>query len=153
MLDKMKASVLHGIADVRCEMVDVPKIEADEVLVNVKYAGICGSDLPRAMISGLSGNAQYPLILGHEFSGQIAEVGDKVTSYKTGDKVTVAPLVPCGHCEYCKSGNYGLCGDYQIIGTRVNGAFAEFVKVKADHLLKLPEGLDYETAAGLNRQR
>lgn len=149
MLDKMKASVLHGIADVRCEMVDVPKIEADEVLVNVKYAGICGSDLPRAMISGLSGNAQYPLILGHEFSGQIAKVGDKVTSYKIGDKVTVAPLVPCGHCEYCKSGNYGLCGDYQIIGTRVNGAFAEFVKVKAEHLLKLPEGLDYETAAGI----
>lgn len=149
MSNKMKASVLHGIGDVKCEMVDVPEIAADEALIKVKYAGICGSDLPRSMVSGLSGNAAYPLILGHEFSGQIVKTGEKVTEFQAGDKVAVAPLVPCGHCEYCKSGNFGLCGDYEIIGTRVNGAFAEFVKVKPEHLLKLPEGLDYETAAGI----
>lgn len=149
MLNKMNASVLYGVGDIRFEQVEIPTIEVDEVLVKVKYAGICGSDLPRAMISGLSGNTKYPLILGHEFSGEIAKIGDSVKSFNLGDKVAVAPLLPCGTCEYCKSGNYGLCADYQIIGTRVNGAFAEYVKVKQGHLLKLPDGLDYQTAAGI----
>ena len=66
-----------------------------------------------------------------------------------GDRVAVSPLVPCGKCEYCKEGYYGLCEDYKIIGTRVNGAMAEYVKVPQDSVLKIPDSLDYETAAGI----
>ncbi|MCC0642724.1 MULTISPECIES: galactitol-1-phosphate 5-dehydrogenase [unclassified Clostridioides] len=149
MANKMRASVLYDIGDVRYEMVDIPEITDGEVLVNVKYVGICGSDLPRSMVSGLSGGTAYPLILGHEFSGEVAKIGSKVKNIKVGDRVAVAPLVPCGECGYCKEGNFGLCNDYNIIGTRVNGALAEYVKVPEEHILKLPNTLDYETAAGI----
>ncbi len=149
MNNKMKAAVLYGIGDIRNEMVDIPDINENEVLINVKYVGICGSDLPRAMISGLSGNTKYPLILGHEFSGKIVKVGEDVNRLMVGDRVAVSPLVPCGKCEYCKEGYYGLCEDYKIIGTRVNGAMAEYVKVPQDSVLKIPDSLDYETAAGI----
>lgn len=149
MNNKMKAAVLYGIGDIRNEMVDIPDINENEVLINVKYVGICGSDLPRAMISGLSGNTKYPLILGHEFSGKIVKVGENVNRLMVGDRVAVSPLVPCGKCEYCKEGYYGLCEDYKIIGTRVNGAMAEYVKVPQDSVLKIPDSLDYETAAGI----
>lgn len=149
MNNKMRAAVLYGIGDIRNEMVDIPNISDDEVLINVKYVGICGSDLPRAMISGLSGNTEYPLILGHEFSGEIVEIGNNVSKFRKGDRVAVAPLVPCGSCEYCREGHYGLCEDYKIIGTRVNGAMAEYVKVPEESVLKLPDNLDYETAAGI----
>lgn len=149
MADKMRASVLYNVGDVRYEMVDIPEIAEKEVLVNVKYVGICGSDLPRSMVSGLSGNTAYPLILGHEFSGEVAKVGDRVKNIRVGDRVTVAPLVPCKKCDYCKNGNFGLCDDYNIIGTRVNGALAEYVRVPEEHILKLPDTLDYETAAGI----
>lgn len=149
MAEKMKAAVLYGIGDVRCESVHVPEITAGEVLIRVKYVGICGSDLPRSMISGLTGNTAYPLILGHEFSGAIAKVGADVSKFRTGDRVTVAPLVPCGTCEFCRAGDYGLCDHYRIIGTRVDGAMAEYVKVPEAHVLKLPDSVDDRTAAGI----
>lgn len=149
MADKMRAVVLYNIGDVRYEMVDIPEIKEKEVLVNVKYVGICGSDLPRSMVSGLSGNTAYPLILGHEFSGEVVKVGEKVKNINIGDRVTVAPLVPCRECNHCKKGDFGLCDDYNIIGTRVNGALAEYVRVPEEHILKLPNTLDYETATGI----
>ncbi|MBK1813646.1 galactitol-1-phosphate 5-dehydrogenase [Clostridium sp. YIM B02505] len=143
---KMKAAVIHGIGDIRFEMIDIPKIGENDVLVKVKYAGICGSDLPRAMVSGAR---KYPLVLGHEFCGEIAEIGTAVNGFKVGDRVAVAPLIPCGQCEYCKAGNYGLCEDYNIIGTGSDGAFAEYTKVPKEHILKISDELDFETAAGI----
>ena len=145
----MKAAILYGIGDIRTEFTEIPAINDNEALVKVKYVGICGSDLPRAMISGLSGNASYPIILGHEFSGEIASIGKNVNNFKIGDRVVVAPLIPCGECNYCKEGAYGLCEHYKIIGTRTNGAMAEYVKVPKQHLIKIPENLDFETAAGI----
>jgi L-iditol 2-dehydrogenase len=143
---EMKAAVLHSLGNILTEMVNIPQIGRDEVLIKVKYCGICGSDVPRSMISGAR---KYPLILGHEFAGEVAEVGDNVDHLKVKDKVVVAPLVPCGGCEHCKATNYGLCDNYNIIGTGSNGAFAEFVKVPKDHVLQIPDNLDFETAAGI----
>lgn len=142
----MKAAVIHALKDIRCEQVPIPAIGADDVLVKVKYAGICGSDLPRAMISGAR---KYPLILGHEFSGEVVRCGAAVTDIAVGSRVAAAPLIPCGDCEYCRAGNYGLCEQYNIIGTGSNGAFAEYVRVPAAHIVKLPAELDFETAAGI----
>lgn len=149
MSEKMRAAVLHAVGDIRNELVDIPQISAKEVLIRVRFVGLCGSDLPRSMKSGLSGNTAYPLILGHEFSGEIAAVGSEVHAFKPGDRVAVAPLVPCGTCEYCQEGAYGLCEDYKIIGTRVDGALAEYVKVPEMSVLHLPDSVDDETAAGI----
>ncbi|MFD1449070.1 galactitol-1-phosphate 5-dehydrogenase [Oceanobacillus profundus] len=143
---KMKASVLHSLGNFKTEMVDIPKISHNEVLIKVKYAGICGSDVPRSIISGAR---KYPLILGHEFAGEVAEVGSNVDSLRAEDRVVVAPLVPCGECEHCKASDYGLCDNYNIIGTGSNGAFAEYVKVPKEHVLKIDDKLDFETAAGI----
>jgi L-iditol 2-dehydrogenase len=142
----MRAAVLHSLGDIREEVVNIPEITKDEVLIKVKYCGICGSDVPRAMVSGAR---RYPLILGHEFCGTVAETGDNVRNVKNGDRVVVAPLVPCGTCKYCKASDYNLCEDYMIIGTGTNGAFAEYVKAPANHVLLIDERLDMETAAGI----
>ena len=143
---KMEAAVLHSLGEFRTEMVDIPIINNEEVLIKVKYCGICGSDIPRAMVSGAR---MYPLILGHEFTGVVAEVGDNVRHLNPGDRVVVAPLIPCGTCEYCASSDYGLCEEYNIIGTGSNGAFAEFVVAPKKHVLRIEDSLDFETAVGI----
>lgn len=143
---KMKAAVLHSLRHFETEMVDIPTIDDDEVLIKVKYCGICGSDVPRSMISGAR---KYPLILGHEITGEVVEIGDQVDHINVNDRVVVAPLVPCGKCEHCRATNYGLCDNYNIIGTGSNGAFAEYVKAPQGHVIPIPDHLDYESAAGI----
>ena len=102
----MKAGVLHAREDIRYEEVETPVPKAGEVLVKVKYSGICGSDVPR--VNG-DGAHFYPIILGHEFSGVVEEVGEGVTKVKKGQRVAGAPLVPCMKCEDCMKGDYALC--------------------------------------------
>lgn len=143
---KMKAAVLHSLGEFRTETVNIPVITNEEVLIKVMYCGICGSDVPRSMVSGAR---KYPLILGHEFTGIVAEIGGNVDHIKLGDRVVVAPLIPCGSCEYCLSVDYGLCEYYNIIGTGSDGAFAEFVKAPRNHVLRIEDSLDFETAAGI----
>lgn len=143
----MKASVLHEPGKFVYEDVPVPTLGENDVLIKVAYAGICGSDLPRGV--NINGARKYPLILGHEFSGTITEIGSKVDSHKVGEKVAVAPLIPDPNSPYTKAGEYGLSDNYNIIGTGSNGAFAEFVKVPEGHVISLPDNLDLETAAGV----
>jgi len=144
---KMEAAVLHSLGEFYTELVDIPSINEDEVLIRVKYCGICGSDIPRAMSHGAR---KYPLILGHEFAGVVTKKGQNVDHIEIGDRVVVAPLIPCHKCEYCLSSDYGLCEDYTIIGTGSNGAFAEYVKAPKNHVLQLDDRIDFETAAGLS---
>lgn len=122
----MKAAVLHAKGDLRYEEYPTPVIGDNEVLVKVKVAGICGSDIPRVNL----GTAHYfPIVLGHEFSGEIVETGKDVTTLKQGDRVSCAPLLPCMKCEDCQKGNYSLCKNYSFIGSREQGGFAEYVKL------------------------
>ncbi|MPW25371.1 alcohol dehydrogenase catalytic domain-containing protein [Alkalibaculum sp. M08DMB] len=144
---KMLASILYGPGDIRCEETCIPEIGSTDVLIKVAYAAICGSDLPRSQNE--NGARRYPLILGHEFSGNIAEIGKDVTKVKIGDKVAVAPLIPDPKSEYSKAGEYGLSDNYNIIGTGSNGAFAQYVKVPEEHVVLVPDSLDLETAAGI----
>lgn len=146
MKKKMKAAVLNDLKDFKIEMVNIPTIGNNDVLIKVKYCGICGSDVPRAMVSGAR---KYPIILGHEFAGEIVEIGSSVSNLNLGERVVVAPLIPCKNCQHCKTGDYGLCNNYNIIGTGSDGAFAEYVKVPSDHVLPIDDALDYETAAGI----
>lgn len=142
----MKAWVLHNINDFRWETVEDPAIKEDEVLLNVKAAGICGSDIPRIFYTG---TYSYPLIPGHEFAGIVAAVGKNVSSEWMNRRVGVFPLIPCHSCGPCQNGQYEMCRHYSYLGSRRNGAFAEYVSVPAENLIELPKEVSYEQAAML----
>lgn len=140
----MYAGVVHGPFDIRYEQIEMPQPKPGEVLVKVKYTGICGSDIPR-----VNGNAChfFPIVLGHEFSGTIAAVGQGVTDRKAGDRVAGVPLVPCMVCEDCRRGNFSLCKHYSFIGSRRNGSFAEYVALPAENTVLIGQTTDFETGA------
>ena len=140
----MKAGVVHAREDIRFEDIEKPVPKAGQVLIKVKYTGICGSDVPR-----VNGDAChfYPNVLGHEFSGVIEEVGEGVTSLKTGDRVAGVPLVPCLECEDCQKGNYSLCKHYSFIGSREFGSFAEYVVVPEKNAVKFEDEGSFEQGA------
>lgn len=142
----MKAWVLHDIDDLRYEAVDCPAISDSEVLVEVKAAGICGSDVPRIYRTGAH---THPLIPGHEFSGIVTECGNRVDSSLMDARVGVFPLIPCRQCEPCKKHQYEMCRNYNYLGSRRDGGFAEFVAVPAENVIRLPDSVSYEEAAML----
>jgi L-iditol 2-dehydrogenase len=142
---KMAAAVLRAPGDLRFEQVDVPAdLADDEVLVKVMAAGICGSDIGRVMVTG---TYRFPTIPGHEFAGHVAKIGKSVSSVVVGDRVAVAPLLPCMKCESCYKGNYSLCDNYSFLGSRTDGGFAQFVKAPSRNLVKFPASISYEEAA------
>lgn len=143
-MDKMQALLVYGSGDVRCERIDIPQCSEDEVLIKVQACGICGSDLPRALDGGVH---FFPIVLGHEFSGDIVKVGSLVESVKVGDRVTAAPLLPCGKCKYCQLGQPAMCEAYSFIGSRKNGAMAEYVAIKAANVVKLADTVEYAAGA------
>lgn len=140
----MKALVITGISKVELQDLEIPKYKEDEVLIRVKYCGICGSDIPRALDGGVH---SFPIVVGHEFSGQVVEVGANVTDVAVGDRVTAGALLPCGKCEACQQGRPAMCTNYGFIGSRQNGAMAEYVAVKAQNVVKLPDEVDYQEGA------
>ena len=146
MVINMKAWVLHGINDLRLEELNSPIIGEKEVLLAVKAAGICGSDIPRVFYTE---TYSYPLIPGHEFSGQIAAVGANVDPKWQGQSVGVFPLIPCYSCLPCQRGQYEMCRQYSYLGSRRDGGFAEYVAVPEKNLILLPETVSYEEAAML----
>ena len=142
----MKAWVLQDIGDIRFEDIGSPEPGEGEVLIRVKAAGICGSDVPRTFDTGAH---RMPLILGHEFSGEVVETGEGVDHSWSGKRVGIFPLIPCRKCEQCMNERYELCRNYDYLGSRSNGAFAEYVTVPADNLIELPENASFEEAAML----
>lgn len=140
----MKAGVIYGRDDLRFEEVPKPVIEAGEVLVKVRATGICGSDIPRVLGDGAH---FYPIVIGHEFSGEVVEVGNAVTTLKIGDRVAGVPLVPCMKCEDCLKGSYSQCKHYSFIGSREQGSFAEYVKVPEKNAVKFDESVSFEQGA------
>lgn len=142
----MKAWVLYGIDDIRYENIDRPVLNRQEVLVEVKAVGICGSDIPRIYQNG---TYSFPTVPGHEFSGVVAETGQEVDTKWKGARVGVFPLIPCGKCIPCKNKQYEMCRSYGYIGSRQDGAFAEYVAVPVSKLILLPENVSFEAAAML----
>lgn len=140
----MQALVLAE--DKRLEFTDISppaKMGAESVLVRVAYAGLCGSDLPRAF----EGKAyHYPLIMGHEISG-VVERSFKGSLYSPGDRVVVFPLLPCRRCAACQTGDFAQCEDYDYFGSRRDGGFAELLEVPEGSLLPIPDHLELLHAA------
>lgn len=143
-MTSMKAAVLYGQGDLRIKDVPVPEIGDDEVLVKVMATGVCGSDLPRVLGTAAF---NYPIILGHEFSGVIADVGQGVTGVVVGERMAGIPLLPCYKCRDCQSGNFAQCRHYSFIGSRVSGSWAEYVKLPARNVITLPDGVSFEEGA------
>lgn len=140
----MKAGVLYGDEDIRIEDIPTPEIGENELLVKVRMTGICGSDIPRVLHKGAH---FYPIVLGHEFSGEVVKLGEKVSNFAVGDRVSGVPLVPCMACADCQKGNYSLCKHYTFIGSRINGSFAEYIKLPACNAVKFDNSVSFEQGA------
>ncbi|HMR48561.1 MAG TPA: galactitol-1-phosphate 5-dehydrogenase [Arachnia sp.] len=132
-----------GVRELTRVSVLVPECGPADVLVRVAYCGICGSDVPRYFDGGVH---SFPQVLGHEFSGVIATVGSEVTRVAPGDRVAVAPLVPCHTCPECRAGRPALCPNYSFIGSRQQGALAEYVRVPELNVVPVGD-LDLKVAA------
>lgn len=143
-MKSMLAAVLHKPGDMRLEQVPVPEIGDQEVLISVKRCGICGTD-PHIYRGHFP--VPYPLVQGHEFSGEVVAVGSSVRSVAPGDKVTADINISCGRCFYCRMGQKLFCADIRQIGVHIDGAFAEYVKAPEVNIYKLPETMTWEEAA------
>lgn len=140
----MKAGVVHAREDIRYEEIEKPVPKKGQVLIKVKYTGICGSDIPRVNEDACH---YYPNVLGHEFSGTVEAIGEGVTKVKIGDRVAGVPLVPCLECEDCQKGDYSLCKHYSFIGSREYGSFAEYVVVPEKNAVKFDDEVSFEQGA------
>ncbi len=148
----MKAAFLYGPKDIRIKEVDIPTIGDNDVLLKVKSAAICGTDI-RMINNGYKGiSEEAPRILGHEISGTIEKIGKNVQKYKPGMRVAVGPNMGCGICDQCVSGNTHLCADYNALGINLDGGFAEYVKipeaaVRQGNIVELGESVSFDEAA------
>jgi alcohol dehydrogenase/L-iditol 2-dehydrogenase len=146
---KMKAVVKYGQENGMVELreVDIPKIGPNDVLLEVKAAGICGSDI-EMWRHHFTYKVNTPVIQGHEFCGVIVEVGEGVKGYHEGDKViSETSAYVCGKCRFCRSGFYNMCPDRLGYGYGTDGAFTNYVKVRQEILHRMPDSLSFEEAA------
>ena len=151
----MKAAVWYGKEDIRIMDIAEPVLAKDQVKIRVRWCGICGSDVHEyrdgpMIISKkphpLTGKSS-PIILGHEFSGDVVAVGEKVKKIAVGDRVTINCLIYCGECPFCRLGEYNMCLRLATVGLAWDGAFAESVVVPEYTVLKLPDPVTYEMAS------
>ncbi len=151
----MKAAVWHGYKDLRIEEVAQPAPGAGQVKIKVDWAGICGTDrheyegpnfIPVERPHRLTGRTA-PLIIGHEFSGTIVELGEDVSGWNVGDRVTANGSLTCGSCEACRSGRYNICQRLGFLGVGDDGAFADYVVVEAAKLFAIPDEVTSRQAA------
>ena len=141
----MLAARYHGIGQIRVEHLPQPECGPGQSLVKVVYAGICGSDL-HIYRKGMFVST-IPEIMGHEFSGVVAQVGPGVTTLQPGDQVVGDPRVSCGTCPWCRTGAYNLCPALGFIGEVRPGCFAEYLVLEANKLIKIPAAVELRRAA------
>ncbi|MCH1981460.1 alcohol dehydrogenase catalytic domain-containing protein [Ruminococcus sp. OA3] len=141
----MKAAVLTDWNHLEIKEVPDLSLGDQEVLIRVAYTGICGSDIHSFV--GRHPLAHKGMILGHEFSGTVEKTGPRCEEIPAGAKVCAHIIQPCGHCDACKKGNFNLCRSLKVLGTQVEGTFAEYVKVRKERVLLLPETADLKACA------
>lgn len=156
----MKAVIKTGYDPGMIKYTDIkkPEVGADDVLIKVKAAGICGSDLPLFYGKIEGKTVPYPIVIGHEFAGEICEVGERVTEWKIGDRVVSDNTgYVCGKCHACATGQYLFCAHRKGMGNDMDGGFAEYVKIPGQVLkvfpsclYEIPENVSYEHASILD---
>lgn len=140
----MKACVLEDVGRLVYKDVPLPSVKSGEVLLRVHACGICSSDIPRIFITG---TYHFPTIPGHEFAGEVVQAADSENEKLVGMRAAVFPLIPCGKCPSCQEGEYARCDHYNYLGSRCDGAFAEYVSVPVWNLVPLDDKVSYEEAA------
>ncbi len=150
---KMKAFLLFGEKDLRAHDLDLPALSPGHVMLKVKRAGICGSDM-HYYSHGKIGSfvPKRPFVLGHEFAGEVVSAGDGVSSSLIGQRVTVDPSIPCGQCKFCRGGRYNLCRSMRFYGSascdpHIDGGFAEYTIAPFANCLIVPDSLGWGEAA------
>lgn len=134
-----------GLENINLEEIKTPVIGAGDIKVKVHATGICGTDLH---ILKDEYPVDYPVVMGHEYSGEVVEVGEHISTFEVGDRVVShTAVITCGSCHYCKQGLLMLCEERKSIGSGVNGAFAEYLKIPANLAYKVPEGISLDEAA------
>lgn len=146
-MNKVKAAVYHGKQDLRVEEVPEKECKDNEVMIQVKYCGVCGTDIHIFNGDGGSFAVTPPRIPGHEFSGVVAKVGAKVTSVKPGDRVSGDPNDMCGECYFCKNAKQNFCTNNIGVGTTVDGGFAEYVVLREKQVYQFSKELSFLEAA------
>jgi len=143
MIDKMKAAMLYGVRDLRVEEIPVKPIDPDQALVKIKACGICPTDV--RSFTGLRKGGSFPRTLGHEWVGEIAEVGEDFQGFKVGDRVAADWRAVCGNCYYCRKGIINYCSN--MPRHKVSGGFYGYGRSTAQNLRLIPEDMSYEEAA------
>lgn len=143
----MKAAVFYGKEDIRVEEKGLRELKENEILIKVMACGVCGTDIH--IYHGEPGSADVnpPVILGHEYSGEVVQIGEKVKDFAIGDRVTIDPNMFCGECSYCRTEKRHLCKDLAALGVTMDGGFAEYCIVPISQAYKFPETISYEEAA------
>lgn len=153
----MKAALWYDTKDIRVETIPEPSLEKDQVKVKVCYCGICGSDLHEYLAGPIFIPAEEshpiskdkaPIVMGHEFAGVVAAVGEEVTDIEVGDRVCVEPIYSCGTCHSCRKGHYNVCEQLGFIGLSGGlGGFSEYSVVPSKMIHKIPDHMTWEQAA------
>ena len=142
----MKALMYNNPHDLSVVDIAEPNPSSKQVKIKLKYVGICGSDIHG--YTGESGRRIPPMIMGHELSGKVVSVGNEVTRFKIGDRVTVQPIMYCGKCEFCKQDLINICANRRGLGTmNINGAFAEYLCIEEKFVFSLTDNISDEAAA------
>ncbi len=142
----MNASIFLGPEQIGYQKIPVPLPQGNQILIQVKRAGICGTDL--TIYSGKHPRARAPLVMGHEIVGIIADIGPNYNGkFKVGDIVTANPLLWCGKCRSCINGNYHVCEKLGLFGIDIDGGFAEYIVVEGDRVHGLSSSISFEEAA------
>lgn len=148
----MTAARLYGKNDLRVERIPVPEIGEGEILLKVKAAAVCGTDL-RMWKNGAKGvDERHPLVLAHEFAGVIERLGPRAAGYRAGQRVSVAPNIGCGVCDSCVSGKSHHCKELTALGVQLDGGFAEYVRIPAaavrlGNVTPIDDRVSFEAAA------
>jgi L-iditol 2-dehydrogenase len=148
----MLAVVYQGKGLIKVEDIPIPKINSDEILLKVRAASICATDIKIKEFGHFKNPSDKKIILGHEIAGEIVEIGSKIKKLETGMRVSLAPNIGCGVCDQCVSGQSNYCEDYFAIGITMDGAFAEYMKVPSDYIKQgnifiLPDHVTFEEAS------
>jgi L-iditol 2-dehydrogenase len=141
----MLQAVMTAPGKIEFKSVEVPLIKDGQVLVRIEKIGICGSDIH--VYDGKHPYTTYPVVQGHEVSGEIVEISNSISDLKVGDKVTIQPQVVCGKCYSCIHGNYNICDELKVMGFQTTGMASEYVAVDAEKVLRFGDDLNFESGA------
>jgi len=136
----MKAGILYDAKDIRVGEAPMPEIKPNEILIESKAAGICGTDL-HIYLGEFEARVNYPAIQGHEFGGEIVDIGSQVVGYKVGDRVAVDPVISCHSCPACQTGHINACRSLKLLGVDLDGGYGQYVAAPASHLFPLPDAV------------